>query len=277
MRYILAIGLALGLGAAEIQAQTSIPLHIRGSNAFGTIDLPGGVHADLTLSFEQVTNLTPTALAASARLVDPRDPALAARLPPGGLITIPEAFPVLLRISPTRSSTLAFGGLVHVSLHTPNLHLDPDTPLALFRAPDGGRFQDIAAWEASGSYRVCGSGGSFSEFLIVVDRRPPRSPALTKLDALDGSVAAYADSMTPPVVAVLRQLLAEIRSLNDAGSLVAAEDKARELDRYVRAHSGREIPNVWRANEPGRVNVAGILRSQAKTLKFSLQRDEDEQ
>jgi len=37
----------------------------------------------------------------------------------------------------------------------------------------------------------------------------------------------------------------------------------------VKAHSGAEIPDVWRANDDA-VNVAGILRSRADTLRFSL-------
>jgi hypothetical protein len=37
----------------------------------------------------------------------------------------------------------------------------------------------------------------------------------------------------------------------------------------VKDQSGAAIPNVWQANNPV-VNVAGLLRSAADTLKFSL-------
>jgi uncharacterized protein DUF6689 len=275
MRSALGAGVFLLLGATSALAQPSIPLRIQGKNARGTIDLPGGVRADLTLSFEHVVGLSSTALQASARLVDPHDPALVARLPEGGLVTIPDAFPVLLRIAPSPSSALTFSGVVHLSLHTPNLHLDPATPMALFRAPDGGPFQDIALSEAEGSYRVCGSGGGFSEFLIVVDQRAAESPILAKFGAIQALITAQAPSMPPAVVAALRRLVNEARALHDAGALPAAADKAKELDKYVKDHSGTEIPDVWRAHDPGRINVAGLLRSQAKTLRFSLRRADE--
>jgi hypothetical protein len=273
MRRFVAIGLSIltiTVGASSALAQPSIPLRIRGQSASGAIDLPGGVRADLILAFEEVVGLSSTSLRASARLVDPRDPALVARLPEG--VTVPDAFPVVLRIAPTPSSALTFSGVVHLTLHTPNLHLDRATPMALLRAPDGGRFQDISQAEAAGSYRVCGSGGGFSEFLIVVDQRPTASEILAKFDGTRSLIATHAPSMPPAVAATLRRLLDEARALYDAGALAAAADKAKDLDTYAKDHSGTEIPDVWRAHEPGRINVAGLLRSQAKTLRFSLRR-----
>jgi hypothetical protein len=38
----------------------------------------------------------------------------------------------------------------------------------------------------------------------------------------------------------------------------------------VKARSGKSIPDVWRAHDGGRTNVAGLLRAAADTLKFSL-------
>ena len=46
----------------------------------------------------------------------------------------------------------------------------------------------------------------------------------------------------------------------------------RAFSRYVKDHSGEEIPDVWRANCSPVVNVAGLLRSAADTLRFSLNR-----
>jgi len=46
----------------------------------------------------------------------------------------------------------------------------------------------------------------------------------------------------------------------------------RDFSRYVKAHSGADIPDVWRANCSPLVNVAGLLRSGADTLRFSLDR-----
>ena len=272
MRIILKAGLLLMLGASSALAQTPIPLSIAGKTARGSIDLPGGFRAELTIVFESVVGLSPAALQASARVVDPRDPALLARLPGAGLVTVPDAFPVLLRIGPTRSSALSFSGVTHISLYTQNLHLDPGMPMALYRAPDGGTFRDIALSEAAGSYRVCGSSGGFSEFLIVVDQQPIAAFILAKFDALGAVVTTNAPSMPPAVVASLRSQLADARRLFLTGSADAASDKVKAFDSYVKQRSGAEIPDVWRANDPLRVNVAGDLRSLAKTLRFSLKR-----
>jgi hypothetical protein len=46
----------------------------------------------------------------------------------------------------------------------------------------------------------------------------------------------------------------------------------RDFSRYVKDHSGEEIPDVWRANCSPVVNVGGLLRSAADTLRFSLNR-----
>jgi hypothetical protein len=274
MSHVFGAALVLMLGASSALAQATIPLRIRDRSAFGMVTLPGA-SAELHLRFERVAGLDAGALHASARLVDPRDPALAARLPPGGLVTLPGSFPVLLRVSPPPRSALAFTGVVHVALHTPNLHLDRATPLALFRAQDGGPFEDVAEAEAAGSYRVCGSGGGFSEFVIAVDRRPAAAQAAAKLASLEASVAAYRAAMPPAVTAELLRRLAAVRARVEAGDLAGASESARLFERYVREHSGADIPDLWRAHDPGRVNVAGTLRSQAKTLRFSLRRAQE--
>jgi hypothetical protein len=49
----------------------------------------------------------------------------------------------------------------------------------------------------------------------------------------------------------------------------AAIDAVAAFGEEVRKQSGAAIPNVWRANG-GPTNVAGILRSAADTLKYSL-------
>ena len=46
----------------------------------------------------------------------------------------------------------------------------------------------------------------------------------------------------------------------------------RAFSDYVKAQSGEEIPDVWQANCASQINVAGLLRSAADTLRFSLDR-----
>jgi hypothetical protein len=284
---------SLFLLATPAVAQVPVPLTVDGNVARGWIDLPGSIGAELTITFEAVVGLNPNALEVTATLVNPSDPALLARLPAytpppildgGGLlpplppptpppapVTIPAAFPVLLHVTPSASSLLAFAGLYTLSIYTHNLQLDPNVPLALYKAPDGGLFHDITASEGHGSYRAGGGGGDFSEFLIVVDRRPIDVVILDKFAALDQLLLDYGTSIPPTVLTSLGQRLARARGFFDGGATVAAIWEMGAFSRYVAAHSGAEIPDVWRANCGG-VDVAGLLRSAADTLKFSLDR-----
>ena len=280
MRYVSrATTLVLVLGTAgSAAAQVSIPLTVQGNQAYGSVALPGDIAADLTITFESVTGLSPSALSASAQLVDPDDPAVRSRLP--GMMSVPDAFPVLVRISPANNSGLSFRGLVYVELHTGNLHLDPSEPKAILKAPDMAFFDDVTRREESGSYRVCGSGGSLSEFLIVRDGRGVEvlklldisTVIIDKFTRLQTALVQHAGSMPLLVYLTLQARLTEARSLFDGGNLLGAITKVAAFESYARAHSGSDIPDVWRAADPTLVNVAGRLRAAAQTLQFSLAR-----
>lgn len=272
MRKILRAGsVAIVLGAAPgAFAQTPITLTISCNQARGAISLPGGVEADLTIDFENPVGLTPTALEASAALVDPLDPDLLLRLPP--LTSIPAAFPVLLRIGPAAPSGLTFSAVATVSLHTHNLVFNPAAPQALLKAHDGGSFADVTAREGIGSYRVGGSTGDFSEFLIVSDARPIDPVIVDKFNALEATLTANAGAMPHLVAITLQARLTTARLLYRAGSLVPAIDKLTSFASYVEAHTGADIPGVWHGDHPNLINVSGLLRTGAETLKFSLDR-----
>ncbi|HSB62400.1 MAG TPA: DUF6689 family protein [Vicinamibacteria bacterium] len=271
MRSFVRAAVCMGLGGASLaSAQTPIPLSVAGNEARATIALPGDIGADLTIAFESVVGLTPTALDVSASLVSPLDPSLLGRLP--GPAGVPVLFPVLVRIAPGASSALAFSGVAAVSLHTHNLHLDPAVPLALLKAAEGGPFRDVTVREGIGSYRAGGSTGEFSEFLIVVDSRPIDAVIGAKLDGLQALLAEHGASMPETVAGALEARLSQARALYEAGAILAAIGETTAFSRYVQAHSGQDIPDVWRAHDTGRVNVAGLLRSAADTLRFSLDR-----
>jgi uncharacterized protein DUF6689 len=262
---------ALVLGSAPgAFAQANIPLTVSGHEATGVVQLPGGVGAELSITFEQVVGLNPAALEVSASLVNPLDAAFRARLGGGGLIVPPAAFPVVIRIEPSPSSALSFSGTVALSLHTHNLSLVPDVPLALHSASGGGSFRDITRSEGIGSYRAGGTGGGFSEFVIVVDRRPIDTVIAAKFDAAQDLLDDHATSVPGAVAADLQARLGQARTTYQAGATVAAIGEVTAFADVVRAHSG-DIPDVWRAHD-GRVNVAGLLRAAADTLKFSLTR-----
>ena len=265
-----AAALALALAAMPAEAQSSIPLSISGNEATGVVALPGGIGAELSIRFEEVVGLNPAALDVSARLISPLDTQFLARLGGGG-IALPAAFPVAVAIEPSPGSALSFSGTVAVSLHTHNLHLLPSVPMGIHSASGGGSFRDITATEGVGSYRAGGTGGGFSEFVIVVDPRPINSVIASKFTALETLLAAHAASIPVAVHEDLVAKVAQARALDQGGQTVGAIGVLTAFGNKVKAHSGEDIPDVWRAHDP-RVNVAGLLRSAADTLKFSLAR-----
>jgi hypothetical protein len=285
---LLLLPVLLHLGAAVASAQVSVSLTVTGQEARGSFDI-GGIGADLTLTFEQSVGLHAGSLEVTAAVVDPLDPDLLSRLPPpveiplGELlgstlkaVTIPAAFPVLLRIGPSEASPLSFGGIYTLALHTHNLHFDRTIPFALYKAHDGGPFHDIMATEGRGSYRAGGGGGDFSEFLLVIDARPIDFVIVEKFDALSALLTEHEEVMAPAAVAALRSILDQARALYQAGALGPAKAQMRAFSREVTRRSGQEIPDVWRANCNTPTNVAGLLRSAADTLRFSLDRKMDD-
>lgn len=258
--------LALLLLPLPAAAQGIINVVVNGNELSAGISLPGGIGADLVIGFEQVAGLTPQNLGVSASLVNLLDPNLLARLGGGSLL---GAFPMLLRIEPPAQGGLSFHGVASVSLHTHNLDYLPGTPLRIFAAPLGGRFEDITASVGKGSYRCRGSKGSFSEFLILADLRPVRLAVAEKLTRLDRILDENADAIDGAVLDDLTSLAAEIRSAWNAGQSQQAIAKTDAFLALVQANSGTAIPDVWRSSRDA-VNVAGLLRAAGETLRFSL-------
>jgi hypothetical protein len=259
----------LSLPGAGGLVQATFPLRVSDDTATAVIELPGGYAVDLTISFEEVVGLHSGALEVSARTVAPADPALLARLPAGSLAAIPAGFPVLLQIEPASGSTLSFSGVVTISLHTHNLNFVATSPLALYSASAGGPFRDITRSVGMGSYRVDGSGGGFSEFLIAADGRPIDAVIQAKLTALAALLAEHASTMDAAVLDQLRQRLDDAAALYLNGVNRGAIGVLTAFEQYVRAQSGRAIPDTWSALG-GATNVAGTLRAAADSLQFSL-------
>lgn len=250
-------------------AQTSFPLTISDNTVRAAIELPGGYGVDLSITFEQVVGLNPSALVVSAALVSPLDLTLISRLPGGSLAAIPAAFPVLLQIEPTPLSGLTLSGVVTISLHTHNLNLDPDSALGLYAAPIGGPFRDITKTVGMGSYRVDGSTGGFSEFLIAADSRTIDTIITEKFTALNALLDEHATLIDDAIESVLRQQVGQAYTYYVAGTTRAAIGELTAFERTVNGQGGHAIPDVWSARG-GVTNVAGLLRSAANTLKFSL-------
>jgi hypothetical protein len=247
--------------------QTALVPTISGNELTARIELAGGLAADLTITFESVVGLNANTLALTASPVNPKDLSFASRLPTG--VSIPSGFPVVVKIEPTAASALAFEGIYKLSLHTHNLTLGANSPLRLYRAPQGAAFGDMTGFLQEGSVRAGGSGPGFSEFLIAADTRTVDSVIIAKFDAVANQLSASSGSMGDTVAADLQQRLTQARAAYNTGALAAAIDAVAGFGDEVKKQSGAVIPNVWRANG-GPTNVAGLLRAGADTLKFSL-------
>jgi hypothetical protein len=267
LRWVVILSILTVSVASSAAGQVTITPVINGNQLTAQIQLPGGINADLAITFEQVVGLNPSALTLTAWLVDPTDPTLLSRLPAGGLVSIPSAFPVQLRIDPASSSALTFSGVYKISLHTQILTFAP--VLRLYRGPSGGPLQDMTGSLELGSVRAGGSGPGYSDFLILADARPVDSVIVAKFDALQELLTANAGSMPVPVFNDLQQQLTNARNLYANGSTAAAIDAVNGFTSTVKSQSGSAIPDVWQANG-NVVNVAGLLRSAGDTLKFSL-------
>lgn len=253
--------LPLPLGAEGI-----VDLVVQGNEVRAGISLPLNITADLTITFEQAEGLSAESIGLSAILVNPTDPQLLARLQDA---LIPAAFPMLLRIQPPAAGGLSFNGVTTIELHTHLLPFTLNTPLRLFAATEGGRFQDITASVGMGSYRCRGRKGDFSEFLILVDLRRVNRVIAQKLDRLDQLLADHEAQIAAPVFGELTALAADIRSKHSAGQTQAAITRTEQFVALVETHSGADIPDVWRAAQDVD-NVAGRLRAAGETLRFSL-------
>ena len=100
-------------------------------------------------------------------------------------------------------------------------------------------------------------------------REHDRYYRIGEFDAVQNLLASNASSMPASVLHDLQQQLSNARALWSAGSTAAAISAVGNFSDSVKAHSGSDIPDVWRANS-SLINVAGLLRSAANTLKFSL-------
>jgi uncharacterized protein DUF6689 len=259
--------LLLSVSPLPAIAQSALVPTISGNELTARIELAGGVSADLTVTFENVVGLNPAALALTATLVNPSDLTLLSRL--GSGVSIPTGFPVVVKIEPSASSALSFEGVYNLSIHTNNLTLGANSPLRLYRAPQGANFQDMTGYLQAGSVRAGGSGPGFSEFVIAADTRAVDSVISGKFTTLQGQLSANSSGIAPDVAADLQQRLNQARAAYDSGALSTAIDGIAGFGNEVKKQSGAAIPNVWRANG-GPANVAGILRSSADTLKYSL-------
>lgn len=257
---------ALLLAAPALAAPGISNIEIDGNTVTADVSV-GGVGATLTIRFENAVGLSAQNLGLSAKVVDPLSPTFASRLGSGA--SLPGAFPLVVKISPPESGGLSFSGVAGVELYTHNLQYTIGSPLRLYSAPDGGTFTDVTTFVGAGSVRSGGSKGSFSEFIIAADVRPLASVISDKFSKLSTLLNQHAASMGGTVASDLASLYNAAANAYAGGNLVAAIQFMEAFDDRVRAASGSQIPDVWRSSGD-LTNVAGLLRSAAATLRYSL-------
>lgn len=239
-------------------------------SVFLPVTLPGSLTLDITLAFEDVTNLSLSNAGLSVSVVNPLDSTILTRMPSSD-ISIPAEFPVMVLIEPPSAgpTTLAFDGLVEITLLTPNLPYYPGTRLRLFSAHAGGNFEDITRETSQGSYRVRGSGGTFSEFIIALDARDTDAIVDTKVAAIQSMLSGYSAVIDTTVFAGLQSQLDSMELSWEKRSVADAISGLDSFKAAIVAASSTDIPNSWDAIG-GPDNVAGILLAKADTLRFSL-------
>ena len=270
---VLFFALATGVPAGAPASADGL-LHGLLGDAGGLLTVPfsllGGIGGILTVTFDTVSNLSLPTLGVSVNLISPLDPALRARFPSG--VSLPLTFPVLLHIQPPLTGGLSFNGTTTIQIQTLALLVPSNSP-RLYAASDGGNFTDnttsIQGVALGSSYRVLGTRGGFSEFMIVSDPRPVDTVITEKFNQISQILTDNSGAISGSVGSDLAAQLATARADSDAGDPAAA---VTDLDTFlatVAAHSGTDIPDVWRAARD-LTNVAGLLSAGAETLQFSL-------
>jgi hypothetical protein len=257
---------AMLLAGPAVSADGIYSIEIDGNVATADISL-GAASATLTVRFENVVGLSAGNLGLSAKLVDPLAPAFASRL--GAGVSMPGAFPLVVKIAPPASGGLSFSGVVAVELYTHDLQYTIGSPLRLFSSPDGGSFTDVTTFVGSGSIRSGGSKGDFSEFIIAADIRPTASVIQAKYSKLASLLNQHTAEMSAGVYAELSSLYNASQNAYAGGNLVAAIEYLEAFGERMITASGSGIPDVWRSSRDV-TNVAGSLRSAAATLRYSL-------
>lgn len=245
-------------------ARAGVTVAVAGNTATADIEL-AGVEAELILTFDDATNLSAQSLGISAETVSLDDVALLARLPPGGLASLPSALPLLITVEPPALGGLSLRNTVRAEIHTHALPYAAGSSFRLFKAPLNGAFRDITDEVAPGSVRARGTTGGFSQFLILPDLRETDDVVAIKVAALRNRIDTLPDAEQAGFGDLLDTAQAAIANESWANAIAAIDSfRARAADR-----AGTQLTDEWRATRDGD-NQAGDLIAGAATLRFSV-------
>ena len=227
----------------------------------GGSSLPLG---EVTLTFDDASNLTPASLGLSAKLVDLQDPQLLARLPDANLNKLSSSLPLLITIQPPVAGGLTFHRTGQFELHTHQLLYSVGSDYRVFKAPVGGAFRDTTEEIAQGSVRARSRYGGFSQFLVLVDLRGTGTVIAEKIAWLRNRVSTLPASEQPVFSSQLDTIESAVASHDYANALTTVD----ALSARAQADAGTALLDTWRAG--GADNQAGDLIAGAATLKFSI-------
>jgi hypothetical protein len=252
------------LAGLPLNADLPVSVSVSGNVAVAQIGLPASPIAEVTLTFDDASNLSAAALGLSARLVDPRDPALLARLPDASLVQLEGDLPLLVTIQPTIASGFSFRRTGRYELHTHLLPYSAGSNLRVFKAPVGGAFRDTTEEIAPGSVRARSRYGGFSQFLVAADLRETGTVVADKIAWLRQRVATLPALEQPAFSTQLDTVASSVASHDYATALAAVT----AIGERAQARAGSTLLDTWRAG--GSNNQAGDLIAGAATLGYSI-------
>ena len=263
-RWLLASMLLLCTQAA-FALDLPVSVNVVGNVATAQIGSPANPIAELTLSFDDASGLTPASLGIRASTIDITDPNLLSRLPDPRLVRPDSALPLLVTIEPPATGGLSFRRSGRFELHTHALAYALGSNFRVFKAPLGGQFRDTTEEIAQGSVRARSRYGGFSQFLIASDLRETDAVVAEKIASLRARVASLPESERPPFNAQLDTVESAVAN-HDYATALAAIDL---VSQRAQARAGNGLLEEWRAARD-EDNQAGELLAGAATLKFSV-------
>ena len=292
------LAVALSIAFAVPCAQAGVIVTTSGNQAFAAISLNDGTTtyaADVTITFDTPVNLSASELNLTAQLVNPTDFSITGRLP-GCLLLLTQcvvvdpAFPMLITVEPQTvpwlfasgfegnappSGNLGFLNAYDFEVHTADLTYVDGSAYRLFKAPLSGNFDDISTSITSGSVRARGSGGTFSQFMVLKDTRNTLLvEQLVKEPTLQVRIlsAAISNLLRTDLLNLLAAVQAAV-GLADYATAIANLD---QLILELQAHAGIDVANAW-SSDHLLTNDAGEMLSLAQTLRFTLVRLQNNQ
>ena len=248
---------------------------VDGRKAKAEINLPrpgsGSYRASFELEFHNPVNLSVACVGISTDVLDASEIAdIESRLPDPGNQIIDPAFPVRVTVEPPNACGLEFEDEVHIDFDTPELVYAGFSPYRMMKAPIGGAFHDLTALVEAGSVRVRGSGGTFSEFVMVKDlNQDYASEAGAAFAVLETRLLDQA--IGPTAKATLETDASVSRAAFLAGDYTQAVARLTDLTDHCGTLGGAALPNRWRSARD-LANAEGEIVGMTDNLKFLLGR-----